>query len=53
MNDITMCRGTSWPFKLKCLRFVKREVLYQPYYLTAPYDKEKNECKYFKKISKK
>lgn len=48
MADITMCKGTDCPLNDKCHRHTAVPNEYrQAYFVTAPYDKEKNECKHY------
>jgi hypothetical protein len=45
--NITMCLGNNCPLKLRCYRFNAKAVIFQPYFMQIPYDKNKNECSQF------
>lgn len=52
MNDITMCSGRRkefiCPLREKCYRFTaKADRYWQSYFTEIPYNRKKNECKYF------
>jgi len=48
MADITMCKGEGCPLKDNCHRHTAVPNEYrQSYFVTAPYDPEKGECKHF------
>jgi hypothetical protein len=48
MPDITMCTGGSCPFKDECLTHTAaKNEAWQSFFATIPYNKKKNECKYF------
>lgn len=48
MPDITMCKGEECPLKWNCYRHnAKHSPLYQSFFIGTPYDKEKQNCKYF------
>ena len=50
MPDICMCNGEGCPpnYREKCYRFKATPSEYwQSYFMTAPYDKKKKDCKSF------
>lgn len=54
MADITICDGGECPLKDNCYRFLaERNPLYQSYFESIPYDKEKNICDEFIEIKTK
>jgi len=47
MPDITKCSGHNCPLKETCWRFTSpASDYYQSYFMSPPYDKEKEECEY-------
>jgi hypothetical protein len=48
MPDITLCEGHECPLKESCYRFTAiASPMRQAYFISVPYDKDKNECEYY------
>ena len=48
MADMTLCNGIGCPIAEQCKRYLtKGDPQYQSYFVVAPYNVEKEGCKYF------
>lgn len=48
MANITKCKGTECPYKVKCYKYTAEDDKFaQSYFLNVPYNKETESCEYY------